>query len=371
MIFTFAIRYLFSHKSHSAINLITIVAAIGIAIITAAMVVVLSIYNGFEQFFGELSSTIDPDYRLEASIGKRFRDTPQLRDSILSIDGIESLNVVLEEMVLVNYNGKQVPAQIKGIDTLHIQNQSDQSCIIGGGLAGAIGINKGFVRPMTIYSLPDGKIDLYCDEVFYSNQSEYDDKLIIAPLETVRELLSDTVQMATAYEVYTTNNAPLSQEQISHLPSTLLSLDRQQQHADTYRIMQIEKWVTWLLITFILFIATFNAISALSMLIIDKQDNIKTLRTLGASVVLTRKIFTSIGCLINGIGTFGGIILGVTIVLIQQHFGIITLGGGDTAHFAIDAYPIKLICSDVLYTILTVTITGIITTIITVRSKVH
>lgn len=363
--FGIALRYLFSRKSHSAINLITLVAAIGIAVITAAMIGVLSIYNGFEALMGELCAPVDPDIRMEAQVGKRFRDTPQLRDSILSLPGVQSLSVVLHETVLASFNGRQVPAIVKGIDTLLIDQPIARNCHIGYGLAGALGINKGFVRPLTLYSLPDGRIDLYCTDLLQVHQSEYDDQLILVSLRSARELLGDTVGYASAYEL------TVSPQFTPHDDATFRFLTRHQQHADDYRIIQIEKLVTWLLISFILLIASFNAVSALSMLIIDKRSHIDTMRTLGASLSSVRTTFNYVGLLISGLGMTGGLGIGIVIVLLQQHFGFITLGGGDYTNYAISVYPVRLLWSDVFYTILTVALTGILTTFVTVRSKVR
>lgn len=325
------------------------------------MICVLSIYNGFEGLMGDLCAPVDPDIRMESQVGKRFRDTPELRDSILSLQGVESLSVVLEETVLASYNGRQVPAIVKGIDTLLIDQPGIQNCHIGCGLAAAIGINKGFVRPLTLYSLPDGRIDLYCTDVFQVHQSQYDDQQILVALNTARQLLGDTIGYATAYELTVSKGfTPRDNDSFRFLT-------RYQQHADDYRVIQIEKLVTWLLITFILFIASFNAVSALAMLIIDKRYHIQTLLTLGATLSSVRITFCYVGWLINGLGMCVGIILGILLVLMQQHFGFITLGGGDYTNYAIDIYPVQLAWTDIVYTILTVATTGIVITFITVR----
>lgn len=358
-----ALRYLFSRKSQSAINLITVVAAVGIAVITAAMICVLSIYNGFEALMGDLCATVDPDIRMEAQVGKRFRDTPQLRDSILSLPGVQSLSVVLSETVLASYNGRQVPAIVKGIDTLSIDQPGSPNCIIGCNLAAAIGINRGFLRPLTLYSLPDGRIDLYCTDLLQVHEPQYDDQFILTSLPSARLLLGDTLGYASAYELTVTPQFRPADNR------TFRFLTRYQQHADDYRVIQIEKLVTWLLITFILLIASFNAVSALAMLIIDKRSHIQTMRTLGASLLSVRITFCYVGWLINGLGMSAGLVIGTIIVLVQQHFGIITLGGGDYANYAIEAYPVRFFFSDAFYTFLTVTLTGIISTTLTVISK--
>lgn len=400
--FNIALRYLFAPKSHSAINSITLVAACGVAIITAAMICVLSVYNGFEGLVSDLTSRFDPDLRIEATIGKGFADDEQLRSLIEDLPEVESVNATLEETVLLSYSGHQVPAKMKGVedsfaevtqidsillgtDGFLLEDEVAHYCILGAGLGSTLGMSRGFVRPLNVYCpRRTGKIDLlnpeesfseiplYCSNIFMVQQSQYDDQYFLCSLSTARELLGDSL-LTTAYEVKLSDgaNADKVKQKINsslNRNSSLRVLTRHEQQADAYRVMQIEKWISYLLVVFILFIASFNIIGALSMLMIDKTSEITTLRNLGASNSLIKQIFTLEGWLICGSGAILGVILGVTLCLLQQHFGIISLGAGVTAQYVVNAYPVHLLWSDVLLTLLSVTIIGWLATAYTIRS---
>lgn len=403
-----ALRYLFSRKSHSAINLITLVAACGVGIITAAMICCLSVYNGFEGLVGELTSRFDPDLRVEPSQGKTFTDTPSLRQLLLSHPDVEVANATIEETVLLSYSGHQIPAIMKGVDHAFasvtqidsilmgtdgflLKDEVTDYCIPGVGLASVLGIGRGFVRPLNVYCPHrSGKINLanpeeafseqslYCSNLFMVQQSDYDDQYFLCSLDVARSLLGDSL-LTSAYELKlrTSAKAQKVKKELSELlagqavqtgdeQTHFNILTRHEQQADAYRIMQIEKWITFLLIIFILLIASFNAIGALSMLIIDKESQIQTLQNLGATKQLNRRIFTFVGWLIVAGGSLAGTLLGVTLCLLQQHFGFISLGSGDTARYVVSAYPVLLQWGDVLLTLLAVAIIGWLSTAYTV-----
>lgn len=401
---TIALRYLFAHKSHSAINSITLVAACGVSIITAAMICVLSVYNGFEELVSDLTSRFDPDLRIEATVGKGFTEDEQLRDLIEDLPEVESVNVTLEETVLLSYSGHQVPARMKGVedtfadvtqidsillgtDGFLLEDEVAHYCILGAGLGSTLGMSRGFVRPLSVFCpRRTGKIDLlnpeesfsemplYCSNIFMVQQSQYDDQYFLCSLSTARELLGDSL-LATAYEVKLKDGADADKTKSKILSSltphsslNLRVLTQHEQQADAYRIMQIEKWISYFLVVFILLIASFNIIGALSMLMIDKNSEITTLRNLGASPSLIRQVFTFEGWLISGSGAIIGVILGVTLCLIQQHFGIISLGSDVNAQYVVNAYPVHLLWSDVLLTLLSVSIIGWLATAYTIRS---
>ena len=400
-----ALRYLFSAKSHSAINAITLVAACGVGIITAAMICMLSVYNGFEGVVSDLTSRFDPDLRIEPAEGKTFADNDTLRQLILAHPDVVALSATLHETVLLNYSGHQLPARMKGIDSTFAQVTEIDSillgtegmllrddvadyCIPGAGLATTIGINRGFVRPLTVFCPRRvGKIDLlnpdeafteaelYCSNVFMVQQADYDNQYFLCSIDVARRLLGDSL-LTSAYEVRLRPHARATHirdelaAQLSARHYTSFNiLTRYEQQADAYRIMQIEKWITYLLVVFILVIASFNAIGALSMLIIDKEDHITTLRTLGASPALIRRIFTLEGWLVTGLGALGGIVLGIVLCLLQQHYGLISLGGGDTSHYVVSAYPVVLQWGDVALTLVTVAAVGWLSTWYTVKAN--
>lgn len=407
-----ALRYLFSRKSHSAINLITLVAACGVGIVTAVMVCCLSVYNGFEGLVGELTSRFDPDLRIEPAQGKTFTDTPEFRALLLSHPDVEVVNATLEETVLLSYSGHQIPAIMKGVDQdfasvtqidsillgtdgFLLKDEVADYCIPGAGLASVLGIGRGFVRPLNVYCpRREGKISLtnpeeafseqflYCSNIFMVQQSDYDNQYFLCSLPVARQLLGDSL-LTSAYELRLRPGAKAQKVgaqlsdriSTSSAPTSLSSestgwriLTRQEQQADAYRIMQIEKWITFLLVFFILLIASFNAIGALSMLIIDKEPQIRTLQHLGASSSLNQRIFTWVGWLITGSGALAGLLLGTLLCLLQQHYGFISLGSGDTSRYVVSAYPVLLQWSDLLLTFFSVIFIGWLATFYTVRS---
>ena len=420
-----ALRYLFSRKSHSAINLITLVAACGVGIITAAMICMLSVFNGFEGLVSSLTSRFDPELRIQPTVGKTFHDNDTLRSVLLSHPDVEAVGTTLEETVLLSYGGHQIPAIMKGVDSTfaRVTDEVADYCILGAGLASIISINRGFVRPLTVfcprlidkkgYADPNindsnfsgqltvdapriqtsslqnltnsddafAEANLYCSNIFMVQQADYDNQYFLCSLPMARQLLGDSL-LTSAYELRLrpgANPNKVKRDLTAGLNSSPYAgglegvnsfsfLSRYEQQADAYRIMQIEKWLTFLLVFFILLIASFNAIGALSMLIIDKEAQISTLRNLGADPSLIRRIFTCEGWLITGIGAVVGLILGIILCLLQQHFGFITLGGGDTTRYVVAAYPVLLHWSDALLTLLAVAAVGFLSTFYTVKS---
>jgi lipoprotein-releasing system permease protein len=406
-----AARYLLAPKSHSAISAITIVAACGMAIITAALVCVLSVYNGFESLVGTLTSRLDPELKVEPREGKFFDDNAQLRRLILSHPDVEQLSATLTETVLIANSGCQVPARMKGVDSLYrevtridsilwngeykLSNGVSDFAILGVGLSQRVNCRPGFLRPMTFFCpRREGKIkisdmegalvshDFFCSAQFAVQQSEYDDDLCLVSLSTARQLLQDST-LCSAYELrlrpgandrkvarelqqmLSSNELPktLSDKDLLQLPSKkgLQVLTRNEQQADSYRIVRVEKWITYLLISFILLIASFNLTSALSMLIIDKENDTRTLRSLGADDKLIKRIFVLEGALVTGAGIAAGLIIGIGLCLLQQHLGIIGLGDGSSL-FVVDSYPVVLQWSDTLWVALTVAAIGLLAT---------
>ncbi len=405
-----AARYLLAPKSHSAISAITIVAACGMAIITAALVCVLSVYNGFESLVGTLTSRLDPELKVEPVEGKFFDDNAQLRRLILSHPDVKQLSATLTETVLIANSGCQVPARMKGIDSLYrevtridsilwngeykLGNGVSDFAILGVGLSQRVNCRPGFLRPMTFFCpRREGKIkisdmegalvshDFFCSAQFAVQQSEYDDDLCLVSLSTARQLLQDST-LCSAYELrlrpgandrkvarelqqLTSKGLPenISDKDLQQLTSKGLQvLTRNEQQADSYRIVRVEKWITYLLISFILLIASFNLTSALSMLIIDKENDTRTLRSLGADDKLIKRIFVLEGALVTGAGIAAGLIIGIVLCLLQQHLGIIGLGDGSSL-FVVDSYPVVLRWSDTLWVALTVAAIGLLATI--------
>jgi len=379
--FKIALRYLFAKKSHRAINAITLVAACGVAIVTAALVCILSVYNGFESLVGKLTSQLDPQLRIEATLGKSFHENDTLRQLLSALPEVEAVSSTLEETVLIVSSGRQVPARMKGVDEQYrqvchidsiiyrgqylLRDEVVDYALFGAGLASQASTRAGAIRPLYLYCPkrvgninllnPDDAFtekEIFCSGLFAVQQADYDDNLCITYLSVARHLLQDSL-LCSAYEVKLRNGANEAATQ-QHLEQQILQqglpfrvLNRRQQQADNYRIVQMEKWITFLLILFILLLTSFNIIGALSMLIIDKKPEIATLRSLGATQTMIRWIFTCEGLLISSIGALSGILIGVVLCYLQQEFGIIGLGDG-TAMFVVDSYPVELRFGDVV-----------------------
>ena len=375
---TIAWRYLFSKKSHSAINIISMVSVCGVALTTMALICTLSVYNGFQELIASLYSTLDPDIKIEPIKGKTFDISDTLFTDISKWENIEVWSPVLEENVLLVYRDKQMPALMKGVsDNFGQLTEIDKSLLdgnfmlrdsivgyatIGVGIANQLEAGARFVHPLQFYtpkrnvrvnmanpaaSFNEG--NLFVAAVFSVNQQEYDDQMVIVPLDFARKILDYTTEVS-AIEIKLKPGADIS-GMISHLKEVLgenyTVKDRMMQQEDSFRMMQIEKWMTFLILAFILMIATFNVIGSLSMLIIDKKENILTLQSMGADDRLISKIFLTEGCLISAIGAVIGLVLGITLCLLQQHFGLLRLGEG-TGAFVVDAYPVELMWVDVI-----------------------
>lgn len=394
-----AVRYLLAPKSHSAINAITVVAACGVAIITAALVCVLSVYNGFEGLVERLTSQFDPQIIVVPTEGKTFSDNVELRRWMAEQPEVEALSTTLQETVLIVYGNRQIPAQMKGVDSLYrhvtqidsilwrgefvLSDPVVDYAVLGVGLSQQVGCRPGFIRPMSFYCpRRQGKIDLlnpeeafevhsfFCSAQFAVQQSEYDDVLSLVSLSAARELLQDST-LCSAYELKLRPEASVQRfkarlnERLKEVG--LRALDHREQQADNYRIVQMEKWITFLLILFILLIASFNIIGALSMLIIDKEAEIETLQWLGADRKMVRRIFLYEGWLISCIGVAVGLTLGVVLCLLQEHYGLIGLGDG-SALFVVDTYPVVLYWTDVLWSALAVSAIGLLATMVPVHT---
>lgn len=375
---TIAWRYLFSKKSHSAINIISMVSVCGVALTTMALICTLSVYNGFQELIASLYSTLDPDIKIEPIKGKTFDISDTLFTDISKWENIEVWSPVLEENVLLVYRDKQMPALMKGVsDNFGQLTEIDKILLdgnfmlrdsivgyatIGVGIANQLEAGARFVHPLQFYtpkrnvrvnmanpaaSFNEG--NLFVAAVFSVNQQEYDDQMVIVPLDFARKILDYTTEVS-AIEIKLKPGESISGV-ISRLKEVLgenyTVKDRMMQQEDSFRMMQIEKWMTFLILAFILMIATFNVIGSLSMLVIDKKENILTLQSMGADDRLISKIFLTEGCLISAIGAGIGLILGIALCLLQQYFGLLRLGEG-TGTFVVDAYPVRLMWIDVI-----------------------
>lgn len=394
-------RYLFAKKSHNAINIVSGVSAAGVMVVTAALVVVLSVMNGFGALVEQMFSEFDADLRITAANGKYFSTNTEQFAALSRLSEVEIYSEVVEEMALIRFADKQVPAKVVGVDDnfaqlTHIdsiitdgyfsvcdwyedpatgmKNRAFERCVMGTGLASQIGIGAHFVGAVKLYApkrtakinmlRPDrsfNEANTFIAGIFAVNQIKYDDQYILVSLPLARFLFEYDSTCVTAVEIKLADGVrpKTAKKQICQLLGSDFEVkDRYEQQEDYFRIMKIEKLLTTLLLTFILLIATFNIIGSLTMLIIDKKEDINILYTLGANEQTIRRIFLYEGWLISLIGAAIGIVVGVSLCLLQQHFGFIKLGSG--TEYIISAYPVQVHAADIVLVSLIVITLGFI-----------
>jgi ABC-type lipoprotein release transport system permease subunit len=382
-------RYLFSKKSHNAINIISIISACGVCVGTIALVCVLSVYNGFESLIKDLFNQFDPDLKITLVEGKSFDISSSELQKVKSMDKVASFTKVLEENALIKYGEKQTPAIIKGVSdnyvnvnhiedimyrgTFKLKDKSYSYAVAGVGLASQLNMATNFIDPISIYApkrtqrinmaSPESSFNqqyIYLSGIFSVKQAEYDDKYLIVPIEMAQQLFEYGPNMVTAVELKIAPNVNVDkvQKEIKTILGKNYNVkNRYEQQESFYRIMRVEKWISYLILSFILLIAIFNIIGSLSMLIIEKQSDITTLRNMGASNKQIKSIFLYEGWLISVMGAFVGIVIGAALCLAQEFFGFIKLHGGDN-NFIINAYPVDLHMTDLLLIFITVITMG-------------
>jgi len=393
--FRIAKRYLFSKKSHNAINIISGISAAGVGVGAMALVCVLSVFNGFELLISDLYSTFDPDLKITLTHGKTYDvNTPEMTN-VRKMKSVAYFTEVVEENALIRFKDKQMPATIKGVsddfekmtridsimyDGKFILNDGAfERAVPGIGVASILGLGAHFIDPLYIYAPKQtSKINLLRPEksfnqlgtfvsgIFSVKQLQYDDHYVIVSINLARELFDYEKNKVTSVELKLVNGADAEkvQSQIQSLLGNKYQVkNRYEQQESFFKIMKIEKWFTYLILCFILLIASFNIIGSLSMLIIDKKGDIDTLRNLGANNQLIKRIFLFEGWMISGVGALSGIILGALMCLLQQYFGILKLGTG----YVVDAYPVLTNPLDLLLVFVTVLIMGFVAAYYPVR----
>lgn len=384
-------RYLFSKKSHNAINIISLISVCGIAIATMAMVCVLSVFNGFGGIVEGMFSAFDPDLKISAKEGKVFRyDTDQFSEA-LSNPSIQIISESLEENALYKFGDYQVPVLVKGVspefelmsdmDKLIIDGDFKISedvvdyTVLGAGLAMSLGARAGYINPIEIYapkrdvninlanpSAAFTRFDVMIGGIFSINQPDIDEHLAIVPIDLARELFRYDSEV-TSLDIKLIPGASVKRvkEDIKNLIGDGYSVEnRYEQQIQSFRMLQIEKWVTFLILAFILLIAVFNVVGSLSMLIVEKEDDIKSLRNMGASNKLISNIFLFEGWLISLLGIVTGILVGLILCLLQQYFGFLRLGDVSGAYI-VDAYPVIVNFWDIIIVFVVVSVISLIT----------
>ena len=399
--FYIAKRYLFSKKSHNAINVISGVSVCGVALATLALVCTLSVFNGFQDLVATFFTAFDPELKITAASGKVFDAYDERIEKLRKLSEIEVFSESLEDNAMVQYNGKQAMVVIKGVEDNFNQLTAIDSILYGRGemvlydeivdyaipgveLTSILGTGIRFLDPLEVYAPKRGtQINVanpassfnvsYLHSsglVFAVNQQKYDASYIITSLKFARDLFQYDTQVSS---IELKLKEGVDTDAFAHKIGGILGNDfvvqnRYEQQADTFRIMQVEKLISYVFLTFILLVACFNVIGSLSMLIIEKKNDVVTLRGLGADDRLISRIFLFEGCLISFLGALVGVVLGLTLCLVQQEFGILTLGTGNHAGaFVVDAYPVSVHWQDVLLILVTVLVIGFLSVLYPVK----
>lgn len=375
-------------KRQNAINIISGISCLAVAVVTAAMICVLSVMNGFGEAVEQMFSQLDAELRITPAEGKSLQLDDERIQAIQALSEVAIMAPTIEETALVEFRGRQVPALLKGVDTTYQQQTAIDSiiidgsyavwdgaferCVMGVGLANTIGIGAHFISPVHIYApkrvgrvnmmRPDENFHtkgVFIAGVFAVNQTKYDDTYMLISLPLAQELFEYDEQQATAVELKLREGASVRKVQKmirAKLGEEYTVLNRYEQQADFYRIQMVEKWLTALLLVFILLIASFNIISSLTMLILDKNDDIRLLHTLGADEQMIRRIFLYEGWLISAFGALIGTLTGVAVCALQQQFGLLKLGNG--TNYVLSAYPVSIHATDVLLVLAVVLLLG-------------
>lgn len=393
-------RYLFAKKSHNVINIISAISAVGMAIGTAALIIILSIYNGFDELVKSTLSNVEPDILITPAKGKVFIPEGEAFDLIRKNPLIDEYDLILQENVFVDYDGHQGIAKAKGVDSAfeaesplaeHITNGEFSlhkgqlpQMVVGAGLAYKMGMNPAFLASAELYfpirdrnfslANPAASIEtvrMRPSGIFSVNQ-QIDDDLMIVPIEEMRKLLGYEEEVSgVEIRLAEGSTAKDIRSAIKHIQKELgpefKVLDRFRQNTSLYKMMRYEKAAIFLILIFVIIIIALNIFGSITMLIIEKKDDIETYRSLGATDKMLRHTFTLEGWLISLLGLAAGLVIGIGFSLAQQHFGFIKMPGS----FLVNAYPVILQWQDVLATIAGVALIGYIIALLPVRRNIR
>ena len=390
-------RYLKSKKSHNVINIISGISVAGVTIGTMALIVVLSVFNGFETLVISLFNSFDPPLKISPYKGKTFDVTTYPWAEIASIPGISAQTAVIEEKALLRYGTAQFLVTLKGVDSsyqnwtgldsmmtagsLTLEFKDQPFAVVGQGVAYYLGINTDDYNTFIEAYAPrrSGKIGANPEQAFnrldirpsgvFSVQQDFDTRFVIVPIAFSRELFEYTNEI-TSIEIALEKDS--DSEEIQRFIRQKLGpgfavKNRFEQQETLYRIMHSEKWAIFLILSFILVIATFNVIGSLSMLILDKKKDIAILHSLGADKKLIRRIFMAEGLMVSLSGAIAGLVLGAVICFVQQKFGIVRINA-EGGSFLISSYPVQMQWLDFLYVFITVSVIGMLAAWIPVRN---
>jgi len=389
-------RYLFSSKSKNAVNSITAISVLGVAVGTLALVLVLSVFNGFESLIKSMYQEVNSDFEVHSTTAKNFVFSADQFESVKSLSTWSSIEQVYEEKVLLQVDEKQHIALLKGVSVWpkeaslslekHIfKGQSFREypdgywAVIGQSLAYTLSVSAESVQEVLKVFVPNqnASASSFSEQAFkeeqflvsgiFSVQSEYDASYVLTNLETVQTFLEKPKQL-TSVAFYVNESVDLEKVQkqlASFFGSDYKVRNRFQQQEFLYKVLQTEKWAIFFILSFILLIATFTIVASVVMIVLEKRKDIFSLWAMGTPVKTIQKIFFYEGLLITVFGGVLGLFFGVSLSLLQQHYGFIQLG--EQGSFIVNAYPVEVHFQDVLLILATVVSIGMLITIIPVR----
>lgn len=393
-----AVRYLFSKKKQNAVNVISWLAISVVAIATAALIIVFSVFNGFNNLFYSIQSHYDPALKISPSEGKIFSVADSTLKNLNLIEGVKAVSCVLEENALFKYKNEKSISILKGVDdnysnviqtdsimwsgVFEISSSKQRNVVLDAYIADVIGVNTSFPvffnvlipnRFTTTVNNPEEAFnigDIYPIGTLYPVNDNIGEKFVIANIDYVRELSGRDKHEVSAIEIAFKKNADESYIRnmiIKNLGNNFIIKNQKEQHLSIYNVMESEKWIAFFILTFIIIIASFSIISSITMLLIEKKDDIYTYKSLGASEFFIKKIFIITGLMISVIGSLIGLTLGAILTIAQEKLKILKFPEGDS--LIIDAYPVQFLYSDFVICLISVAIIGFITSNIPVLTN--
>ncbi len=395
LVLKIALRYLRSKKAHNAVNIISSISTCGVVVTTAALICVLSVFNGFKGLIMGRLAMLDPEIAISVSHGKAIADADSVVRVAQGVEGVAVAMPVIEDNALAIFSDYQMPVRLRGVPDgynrlngldsvivdgeFKLHDQVSRYAVLGAGPAIKLHARPGFLRMVQLYAPQrQGRVNManpmdafrndsvFVSGVFQMQQNGYDADLIYVPIELTRDIFDYTTE-ATRVELKLNPGAnadAVMQQLTAALGPAYTVQNRLMQEATAYRLVNVEKWVTFLLLAFIMIIATFNVISTLSLLIIEKDDSIRTLSNLGATDKQITQVFVAEGWLIALFGAVAGVAVGLVLCLCQQQFGWLKMQG-DESLLVVRAYPVQVELTDVLVAFVLTAFIGLLTSVVT------
>jgi len=384
--FKIARRYLFSKKSTNAINIISGISVFGITVGVAALVIILSVFNGFGDLLGSLFDRFNPDVKITAKEGKVFTPEVLKLSQLRALESVDYFSETLEENAMFEYGKNTDFGVIKGVDEwfdevtaidttvrrgrYRLREDGRNFAVLGFGMEQKLSASlNDLVASINVYmpkrkasnslmEQPFKKRPINFGGTFLVQQSDFDEHYVVVPLDFARELLSyDTEVSSIEIKLNPDADTRTAIADIRTIMGDRFEVkDRYEQNAAFFKIMNIEKWIAYVILSFTLILVAFNMVGSLWMLVIDKKQDIAILKSMGATATMVRNIFLSEGVLLSLLGIFIGFAIAITACVLQQQFGFITLQGGDA--FLIEAYPVEMQLWDFIIVFITVLLIG-------------